>query len=83
MPRTPRDQRKNLGGRPTIFGARDGDVVRGRLTKHGTARITAARRRLAQLAGWEAEAVLDSDVVEFLARGEKETVKFLAAKAKP
>jgi hypothetical protein len=73
----------NVGGRPTIFGKRDGDPVRGRLTSHGTARFEASRKALAKLAGWEPEQVLDSDVIEFELRGETETRKFLAAKAKP
>jgi hypothetical protein len=72
---------KNVGGRPTIFGTRDGEPVRGRLTKHGTARLFAARRRLAHLSGWEADAIGDADVVEFIFRGETDTIRFLAAKA--
>jgi hypothetical protein len=76
----PRAARKNVGGRPTIFGTRDGDTVHGRLTKYSTKRFTQARRELARMAGWEAENVSDSDTLEYLTRGETATREFLAAK---
>lgn len=74
--------RRSVGGRPTIFGPRDGDTVHGRLSRYSTKRFEAARRELAKLAGWEVEQVSDSDTLEFLARGETATREFLAAKAK-
>lgn len=74
--------KKSVGGRPTIFGPRDGDTVHGRLSKYSTKRFEQARRELARIAGWEAEQVSDSDTLEFLARGETSTREFLEAKAK-
>jgi len=74
--------KQSLGGRPTIFGPRDGKTVHGRLSKYSTKRLEAARRDLAKLAGWEPENVSDSDTLEFLARGEESTREFLEAKAK-
>lgn len=72
--------KRNVGGRPTIFGIRDGATVNGRLTKYGTAKLEAGRLELAKLAGWEPEKVSDADVVEFFARGQFDTIAFLKAK---
>ena len=71
------------GGRPTIFGSRDGGArVAGVITARGSVRFEYARRELAKIAGWEVEQVSDSDVVEFLTLGEKGTREFLKSKAK-
>ncbi len=66
-------------GRPAIFVPKDGTkcVRTGPLTKDGTKRFEMARQRLGQLAGWPAEKVSDSDVVEFLVRGEAPTKVYL------
>lgn len=72
---------KTPGGRPTIFTPKDGEPVRAQaLTITGSKRFEAARRRLAKLAGWEPEQVSDADTVEFMARGETDTLKYLEAK---
>lgn len=63
-------------GRRSIF--RDKVVrVQGWLTKRGGADFERARQRLAVLAGWNKEDVSDSDVQEYLAIGETETMKYL------
>jgi len=65
-------------GRPTLFGERAGGRrVQGILTKTGTARFDEARERLARLSGWEAAALSDANVIEYLARGEEATRKAL------
>lgn len=69
------------GGRPTIFTPKTGAPVRAQaLTIAGSKRFEAHRRRLAKLAGWEVEAVSDADTVEFMARGEQDTIDYLKAK---
>jgi len=79
--------KKNPGGRPSIFGPRDGEPVHLRLTKFSTRRLNAAYRELATLASsidpdrlWEPEQVSDADAIEFLVRGVANTTAFLKAK---
>lgn len=72
---------KAIGGRPTIFTDKHGDSVRVEaLTITGSKRFEFHRRRLAKLAGWDTEKVSDADTVEFMARGEVGTMKYLEAK---
>lgn len=72
---------KAPGGRPAIFTPKDGEPVRAQaLTIAGSKKFEAHRRRLAKLAGLETTQVSDADTVEFMARGERETVKYLEAK---
>lgn len=62
--------KKAVGGRPAIFGPKDGGqsyrVLA--LTKLGTREFEAARRELKRLAKWPRR-VSDADVVDFLLRG--------------
>lgn len=68
----------NRGGRPSIFGSKDGgERIQGVLTPVGSVRFNQARQRLAKIAGWEPEDVSDADTAEFLARGEAATIKLL------
>lgn len=62
--------------RPTIF-PNVSYRVHGFITKPGSAKFEAARRRLAELVGWKVKAVSDGNVIEFLLRGEAEAVKYL------
>jgi hypothetical protein len=65
-------------GRTSIFRDKaGGDRVQGNITAAGSVRFEQARRRLAKLAGCEYEDVSDADTIEFLARGEGETIKAL------
>jgi hypothetical protein len=65
-------------GRRAIFRGKEGGVrVQAIITKVGGQRFERARKRLAELAGWIASEVSDADTVEFLARGEAETVAYL------
>lgn len=68
-------------GHPAIFPGKTGDRVQGGLTPIGSTKFEQARRRLARLAGWEFESVSDADVIEFLARGDEATTKFLQDQA--
>ena len=69
---------KTQFGRPAIFRDKvGGRKVQGRMTPAGSTRFERARRNLAKLAAWEVEAVSDADVIEFLARGETDTRKYL------
>jgi hypothetical protein len=71
---------KHAGGRASIFeGKAGGDRVQGDITKRGAQQFEAARRRLTKLAEWKRpNPVSDADVIEFLARGEAETLRYLA-----
>lgn len=80
--------KKNPGGRPSIFGPRDGEPVHLRLTKFSTKRLQSAYRDLATLATsldpsrtWEPEQISDADAIEFLMRGVENTTEFLKKKA--
>jgi hypothetical protein len=67
-------------GRASIFrDKKDGARLQGIITKAGSQRFEAARKRLARLAARDAEEVSDADTIEYLARGEAETVKYLRA----
>lgn len=60
--------------RPSMFGPREGgERVQGVLTKTATQLFERARRRLAEISGWDWGRCSDADVIEFLARGEADT----------
>lgn len=66
-------------GRPSIFRHKmNGRYVQGYITKFGAERFDVARKRLAQLAQRKVGQVSDADVIEFLARGEADTITYLA-----
>jgi hypothetical protein len=83
-------KRKKQGlGRPSIFRGKvadDGTLqdgakrVQGVITPVGTRRFEQSRARLAKLADLEVEQVSDADVIEFLARGETNTRRYLAGR---
>lgn len=65
-------------GRPTIFRDKeDGDRVQGIISKRGSTCFENARHELARLAKLEARQVSDADTIEYLARGEQETRRYL------
>ncbi len=65
-------------GRPSIFrNKQGGSRVHGVLTPIGSRRFEHARQRLARLVSRDPEQVSDADVVEFLARGDDATRKYL------
>jgi hypothetical protein len=67
-------------GRASIFRNKEGGArVQGTLTPAGSIRFERARKTLARLAAREVEQVSDADVVEFLARGEADTIAYLDA----
>lgn len=68
-------------GRPTLFGPKDDPrTVRAlALTKRGRVLFEQARTKLKTLANWPGT-VSDGDVIESLARGEKETASYLRKK---
>lgn len=63
-------------GRLSIF-AKDGPKVQGIISVPGGHKFERARKRLAELAGWQDRTVSDADTIEFLARGEADTVAYL------
>lgn len=64
--------------RPTIFGDKStGTRKQGVITAKGETAFQAARKRLAKLVGWPESRVSDGDVIEFMARGEAATRKWL------
>lgn len=65
-------------GHPAIFRGKDRTKpLRAFLTEIGKAKIEEARKRLAKLAKWKVSDVSNGDVVEYLARGEQETIAYL------
>lgn len=65
-------------GRPSIFRDKvGGQRVQAIISKTGASRFEAARKRLAKLAKWKPDQISDADVVEFLARGEADTVAYM------
>lgn len=69
-------------GRIKIFrferdGLKDGVRIQGIITKVGAQRLDVARAKLAKLAKREPAQVSDADAVEYLARGDAETRKYL------
>ncbi len=70
-------------GRRAIFRGKDGGQrVQAIITKVGGQKFEKARVRLAKLAEWEATDVSDADVVEYLARGDAETIAYLEVNGK-
>jgi len=70
-------------GRPVIFRDKEGgERVQGNLTKKGAEYFRGARLQLANMAGVEYSKVTHADVIEFLARGVKNTRLYLDGKAK-
>lgn len=68
-------------GRRSIFrDKRGGQRVQGIITKIGQQKFLAAKSRLAQLAQRAVHQVSDADAVEYLARGERETIIYLNSK---
>jgi len=66
-------------GRPSIFRGKDGGTrLQAVITPAGTVRFEQARARLAKLASWEVERVSNADVIEYLARGDKDTRAYIA-----
>jgi len=65
-------------GRPSVFLNKNGRYVNGTLTKTGTELFDAAHRQLIKLTG--KPKVSQADVIEFLARGEENTLKYLEGK---
>jgi hypothetical protein len=66
-------------GRLSIFD-KDGRKVQGILSLAGSQAFERARGQLAKIAGWEGRTVSDADTIEFLARGEGNTRKYLKTK---
>lgn len=67
-----------LTGRPSIFRSKDlTKPVRGYLTAYGKQEFREARIRLAGLVGWKVKNVTTSDVVEYVVRGEANTITYL------
>mgnify|MGYP001569180636 CR=1 FL=1 len=65
-------------GRLSIFRDKaGGDRVQGVITKVGSAAFEAARKRLGVLVGRPGAVVSDGDTVEFLSRGEANTLTYL------
>jgi hypothetical protein len=70
-------------GRRSIFRGKEGGVrVQAIITKIGGQKFERARKRLAELAGWASKDVSDADTVEFLARGEAETMAYIEVHGK-
>lgn len=67
-------------GRPAVFRNKvPENNVHGRLTLEGQRYFDLARKTLARMIDWKPERIGDSDVIEFLARGEKNTRAYLAS----
>lgn len=69
-------------GWPSIFrDKKGGDRVQGQITPIGSLRFERARKRLGKLADRDVEHVSDADTIEYLARGEQETLDYLTGRA--
>jgi hypothetical protein len=65
-------------GRASIFRGKEGGVrVQGIVTKRGGEAFEDARARLAQIAFRDKDSISDADVIEFLARGVRETRQYI------
>lgn len=72
---------KPATGRDSIFRHKEGgDRVQGVITKIGSEKFEAARGKLGKLAKRDRQHVSDADTIEYLARGEADTRKYLAQK---
>ena len=68
-------------GRRAIFDLPKSKRYQGVISKPGSVKFEAARKRLSKLAAWPGS-VSDADVIEYLARGEEATAKYLDGKRK-
>jgi hypothetical protein len=67
------------GGWPSVFVGKDKrNRYQGITTNIGARWFEAKRRRLAKLAALSPKTVSDGDVFEYLARGEAETIAYIA-----
>ena len=65
---------------PAIFTGKDRTRTRpAAMTKDGYAAFDLAKTRLAALAGRPSDSVSDADTIEYLARGETNTIAYLKA----
>ena len=65
-------------GRPAVFRNKSAaNNIHGRLTDEGMRLFERHRKALAKLVEWKPERVGDSDVIEFLTRGDKGTQAYL------
>lgn len=65
-------------GRASLFrGKKGGRRIQGIVTRRGGELFEMRRRWLASLTNRKQREVSDADVIEYLARGEKETLKYL------
>lgn len=72
---TPKPQ---LVGRRSVFRNKEGGGrVQGEITQDGLIAFGDARIRLAELVGREPDKISDADVIEYLARGDAATRKYL------
>jgi hypothetical protein len=73
-----RDKADELMGRKSAFrGKKNGMRVNGTITEEGGRAFGRARLRLAVLMQGDPNSISDADVIEFLARGEKDTKSYL------
>jgi hypothetical protein len=68
-------------GRLSIF-PKDGPKVQGFLSTEGARLFERARHELTILAGWQGRTVSDADTIEFLARGQQNTLTYLQRRSK-
>lgn len=81
MAKRPALQSARAHGSQSIFRNKDGgDRVQGNITPIGSIRFEHARARLAKLDGRETEETSDGDVIEYLARGEADTIAYIEAR---
>lgn len=65
-------------GRPAVFRKKLAENnIHARMTAEGSRLFEQARARLATIVDWKPARVSDSDVLEYLARGEKATRAYL------
>lgn len=70
-------------GRDSIFREKiGGDRYQGIVTKVGAAAFERARARLAKLAERDVAGISDADTIEYLARGEENTIAYLKGRSK-
>lgn len=75
---------RSVGGRPSLFrgkGARP-YRVQGNLTPRGGVRFEEARVRLGDMCDVAADRISDADVIEYLARGERESLEYFVNERK-
>lgn len=66
---------KVLRGRVSLFRGKS-VRVQGLITKIGSSKLKTAKATIARLTGWKVREISQADAIEFIARGEQESVEY-------